>query len=331
MRLSRTTDCGRYTIQWHCRAPGSQLQGYGNLVTLVANSMLALPSSTLSLCAALRELESITWKELAAGYGCHQRLDEESVTSYHLMRLATAVPTVAIEKHHRGRESRTGADWEWWVGRPGEYLGFRVQAKILDPAAHAYNSLYSSTAKALFQVDKLIASAESAVGTTFPIYVFYNYWLRGAPHTPSWPCPRPTAALPSAGWTVMSAYQLRDRLMSWPTKKLWRLSTMMFPISCLFCCDCHRFPTDARGLARAGVDEPDAQSRGLARAVADAAIARWGLQHRPVVVEQAPVYVERMYKGEEASDGWRGNLAVLRPRSRELPRGVSRVLLTRDL
>src|SRR4051812_41648447 len=104
--------------------------------------MLAVPSAQLSLCAALRQLENNTWEELQAGYNCKQRLDEESVTSYHLMRLATAVPSIALEKHHRGREARTGADWEWWVGRPGRYVGFRVQAKILNPARIDYASLY---------------------------------------------------------------------------------------------------------------------------------------------------------------------------------------------
>lgn len=140
--------------------------------------MLAVPGSRLPLCVALRQLETITWSELKAGYDCRQRLDEESLTSYHLMRLATAVPAMVLEKHHRGREARTGADWEWWIGAPGAYLGLRVQAKILNAASLEYGALYSSRRNALVQVDKLI---NAAVGAAKPLYPCTLSTITGCP------------------------------------------------------------------------------------------------------------------------------------------------------
>lgn len=284
--------------------------------------MLAVPVSRLPLCSALRQLETITWSELKAGYDCRQRLDEESLTSYHLMRLATAVPAVVLEKHSRAREARTGADWEWWVGAPGAYVGFRIQAKILDAASLEYRALYSSRPKALVQVDKLIDAAVSAPKPLYPLYAFYNYWLPGGLYVPRWSCPRPTTDSKTAGWTLASAYDVRAHLASWgSSKKLYHLSELSYPVSCLFCCDCQR--------------RLDSQRRGLAVEVAERVRARWvqdPTREQDIgVYDVAPVYVERMFKGETADDGWRFLPPALRPRERQLPQGISRVLLLRDV
>jgi hypothetical protein len=284
--------------------------------------MLAVPTSQLPLCIALRQLETITWSELKAGYDCRQRLDEESLTSYHLMRLATAVPAIVLEKHYRGREARTGADWEWWVGSPGAYIGLRVQAKILNAASLEYASLYSSRKNALVQVDKLIDGATNAPQPLFPVYAFYNYWWSSGLYPARWTCPRPTTDSTSAGWTLASAYDVRDHLASWrPSKKLYDLSRFMYPVSCLFCCDCTKAANDGTGT--------------LAQTVAQRVRTRWvhdrQREQNIMIHEVAPAYVERMFKGERADDGWQFLPPILRPRERKLPRGVSRVLLLRDL
>lgn len=283
--------------------------------------MLAVPTSKLSLCSALRQLETITWSELKAGYDCRQRLDEESLTSYHLMRLATAVPGIVLEKHHRGREARTGADWEWWVGAPGAYVGFRVQAKILNATSLEYGALYSSSKAALVQVNKLIDGAARAPRALYPVYVFYNYW-RGGLYPPKWPCPRPGLDPKSAGWTIASAHHIRAHLARWrPSKKLYFLSECMYPLSCLFCCDCQAALQKVPHSLAASVAQR-VQERWVRDQDEDPGIA---------IHESGPAYVERMFKGEAAEDGWRFLPAALRAGERKLPRGISRVVLLRDL
>ncbi len=279
--------------------------------------MLAVPATTLTLCDALRQLESHTWCELEAGYQERQRLDEESVTSYHLMRLARAVPAVVIEKHSRQRESRTGADWEFWVGRPGAYVGFRVQAKILNAASIEYSSLYKSDGKAMEQVNKLIHAAEHTGRGTFPLYAFYNYWLPYSGAPTSWACPRTRVNARSAGWTIASAYEVAHHLSShWRSKKLRDLSHIMYPVSCLFCCDCDRQGAHMDGAS-------------LASAVRSRVANRWEASEPPILMEQGPAYVERLFKRRLEKE------VAPEPSSRdqqaEFPPGIRRVMLIRDL
>lgn len=280
--------------------------------------MLAVPAGYMSLCDALRQLEENTWRELEAGYNAHQRLDEESVTSYHLMRLATAVPAVILEKHYRGREARTGADWEWWVGRPGAYVGFRVQAKIIDAAGMSYRNLFTSRTNALKQVDKLIDNATNASRPLYPLYAFYNFWLPGAHPVLRWPCPRHATEPRCAGWMIASAESIRDVLLTAPSKKLAPLSRLMYPVSCAFCC-----PRSCRSQRSDG-------SETLAESVTDWFRAQWENYRPPSIYEVGPVYVERLYKGETATHGssWLSSF-IPRP-ERKLPKGISRVVLLRD-
>lgn len=126
----------------------------------------------------------------------------------------------------------------------------------------------------------------------------------------------------TGGWTLASAYHVRAHLASWrASKKLYHLSPFMYPVSCVFCCDCQSTRDDHR--------------RPLAEVVAQRIRARWihdQDREQDVVVHQvAPAYVERMFKGESAGDGWQFLPPAFRPRGRELPRGLSRVVLLRDL
>ena len=231
------------------------------------------------------------------------------------MRLATAVPAIVLEKHHRARESRTGADWELWVGRPGSYLGFRVQAKILNAKLREYSSLYKSRKTSLLQVDKLINAASATSPATYPLYAFYNYWDAPISGNAMWPCPRPDSQPQSAGWTIASAHLVRTLLRAAPSKKLQDLSHLMFPVSCLFCCTCTRSP-------------PAIDTVGLARDVARRVSAFWQ-EDAPDVVEQAPVYVERMFKNERPDEGWEwlprivGVGRARRGLGRHIPAGLS--------
>jgi hypothetical protein len=283
--------------------------------------MIAVPSSVLQLCSALHQLGQGTWLELEAGIKCSQPLDEESVTSYNLMRLATAVPGVVLEKHNKHREARTGADWEIWVGRRGALIGLRVQAKILKVRDIAYSSQYTSNRAATTQVDKLITSAETALKRLYPVYAFYNYWGAFRPSSFSQACPRVVSDRSLFGWTLASAYAIRGKLLRRPSKRFYDLQPLQLPVSCLFCCN---------GACR---NEFAQASTSLAARVRDRIRSEWhegeADQPGPIVHKVGPPYVERLLKGERLNEtGPRWARKELDERA--LPRGVSRLLLVPD-
>ena len=285
--------------------------------------MLAVPPVKLSLCEALVQLTAATWLEIGAGEVCWQPLNEEAITDYNLMRLAYAVPSAIVEKHSKRRENRTGADWEWWVGRPGAYVGFRIQAKRLDTHAKTYPHLFSTKAEATYQIDKLISRAESDVPRRYPIIAFYNYWFSTDRPSADSPCGSFDAVDELHGWTLASAYLIREVLRRTPTKRLAAFRSLQFPVPCLFCCPatCHRF-----GL--------DGSETSLAHIVAHRISNRWSDVsadvREPSIHEIAPVYVERMFKGERPDDGW-AEIGLPTPPARFIPRDLARVLLLREL
>jgi hypothetical protein len=126
---------------------------------------------------------------------------------------------------------------------------------------------------------------------------------------------------------VASAIALHALILSTPTKRFIDIEDLMVPISCLFCCpdECLR----AQAVRTKGP---------LAVQVADRVTRFWGADReateRPVVHETGPVYVERMFKGENAETGWQGFprfVARDMIRQRELPKGISRAVLVRDI
>ncbi len=249
------------------------------------NEMRALPTTTTSLCGAFTVLCPSTWYEIKAGVDCGQPLDEESITTYNLMRLATAVPTVVLKKHSRRREGRTGADWEIWSGRPGSWIGFRVQAKIINPGKLEYAALYHFKAHATKQLDKLIKGSKEGSHSTYPIYCFYNYWdLSIHKRTPPG-CPYEENEPELAGWSVLSAFVLRDTLKARLTKKLQHYEPHMYPIGCLFCC-------------RRPCQQSFHQPSNTPRVIAERILRWWGERadtDSPRVHSTLPPYVARMY------------------------------------
>ncbi len=287
--------------------------------------MKAIATTQMTLCAALDELGAATWLEMEQGTRTRQPLEEEAITSYHLMRLAAAVPSVRLEKHTKKRESKSGADWEIWAGRPGGLLGLRVQAKMLkcDSKLPEYTSLYSSKASATKQIEKLISSAESVVPQMYPTLVFYNSLRLRTDEFSEIRCPRLEDEPMLCGWTVASAYAVRALLLATPSKHLCDLVSLMLPLSCLFCC-----PSSC-WLSNSSREAP------LAERVAAQFRKAWpgDTVDASSLIRAGPTYAERLYKGEAAGTGWAHFPAKIRrllTQERELPKGISRVLVIRD-
>ncbi len=81
------------------------------------------------ICRAFAFAAAQTWSELRD----FSEIEEPSITDYRLLDLKRMCPDeVQVIKFGKSRESKNGADWEWWFGSGDEWFGMRVQAKKLN-------------------------------------------------------------------------------------------------------------------------------------------------------------------------------------------------------
>ncbi len=301
--------------------------------------MLALPAQDrdLRLEQALAQLGEATWREMEAGVSTGQVLSEESITDFNLMRLASAVPRqVAIRKHNRSEENASGADWELWVGSPGAFVGFRVQAKRLFSTSRKYESLKGEPPPARSQTADLIRSAATASPQCYPLYAFYNYWNADRHPDGLAACCLARSNFRLNGWTVVSAHHVARHLAPGARWGASDFAHVAHPIACLF--------VDPLTVL---VDQPNQRAAGLgpsrrplAEMVAQRVNSLWGGVHtrragpgrlrapEAGVTEHAPEYVEAMF--DRLSAG--GSLAdrVVGGDDLSVPPNLSRVVLVAD-
>jgi len=227
----------------------------------------AQPYSRDTLCHSFIGLANHTFHWLTLSRQPDLVPGETAVTDFNLFSLWLHHPLqVAIWRHSQRREARSGADWEWWLGGPGGWIGFRVQAKKLDDAGTQYPHLFRSW-RGHRQIDTLIDQAQAA-GIT-PIYCFYN----GAPGVAaSWRASC-SGTLPPAtyGCTIASARTVR--LLN--RDQLTHLAPISAPWSDLVCCQ---------------------PAGGLAESAAATAASLDGQRVQPA--GELPAYVQRAVEGE---------------------------------
>ena len=106
-----------------------------------------VPYSQTALCQSFIALANRT--SLWMTYARQPNLvpGETAITDFNLFNLWLQYPNqVRIWRHSARREARSGADWEWWLGGNGAWLGLRVQAKKLDNVGPAIPKLEASRA-----------------------------------------------------------------------------------------------------------------------------------------------------------------------------------------
>lgn len=160
-------------------------------------------------------------------------LGEETITDLVLLEIQRRHPaeirTAKFSKYVEGR--RSGADWEWWLGAPGKWLGLRIQAKKLNSHTGRFEELAYSNAHGR-QVDLLLAS--SAADGVYPLYCFYSYWKSPRPAF-RWLCGSNRRSGPLMGCSLSSASEVRH-LIDTGRDTLEELGSLAFPWSCLVCC-----------------------------------------------------------------------------------------------
>ena len=135
-------------------------------------------SSADVLCHAFQYLSKSTWSLLRRGRKQGVQINEETITNILMLRLQeTASPHLRIKSFSKKQESRTGADWEWWLGTSGNWVGFRLQAKAINFTSDSFDHRGSSIL--LGSVEETPAGAgrrwfDSLVAAWRPKYTFSN-------------------------------------------------------------------------------------------------------------------------------------------------------------
>jgi len=181
-------------------------------------------------CDEIREASAYVrvWME-------HQpAVKEESLSDWLLYEISRRLKYVHYYAFTRHQESRvTGADWEWWVLFPTQYLRMRVQAKKAFESKDNYPELLRSNAYGL-QIDKLISDADAV--NAIPLYAFFSSSQHGSM------C-RGDGGHPD-GVYLAGAKSLYDRYINQPRSKISAsdLIAQSNPFSCFVKLDCsHEF------------------------------------------------------------------------------------------
>lgn len=157
-----------------------------------------------------------THLRITAGERAGIRQSEETITETNLLELSVMLPNLRISTHTRKEESRSGADWEWWIEGNTRWFGMLLQAKKLHRIGTSGNSGYGfgyapQSGNGDLQVDRLILTAEArTVHKLAPVYALYNGTDEPTAHDH---CPLRTSGLvsPAAGGiTAASAYTVQQ-------------------------------------------------------------------------------------------------------------------------
>ncbi len=194
--------------------------------------MVGYQTISASLCETLVELAWRTWRAIGVGRVGGIAWSEPTITEVNLLDLQLRHPSnITVWKFSAWEEStKTGADWEWWIGRPGRWFGLRVQAKKIHHSGSGYRKL-DHTSRSGRQVDLLIKNASP---TCYPIFCFYNFWNPPLSTLP-WNCPgfHPDERL--LGCSIADGFAVQKLIYS-KRNRLSDILPISLPWSCLACC-----------------------------------------------------------------------------------------------
>ena len=126
------------------------------------------------LCFTFQNIADRTWRAIADAHQAGLSYGEETITETNLLQLKRYHPKqIRIRAFSKREESKTGADWEWWIGGHGRWLGMRVQAKRIKYPYDSFDRLqtYKTNGEYNKQIDILIDKAK--MENLNPVYCLY--------------------------------------------------------------------------------------------------------------------------------------------------------------
>lgn len=193
----------------------------------------------MTLCETFRQRAFWTWKQLGRASRADVHLGEESLTDFNLLEIRTNhSQQVKTKTFTKPVEGLVGADWEWWfTGPSNRFIGFRIQAKVIDRRSLRFEELHYKTNGGAFQFDLLCNHAVQAQPPLIPLYCLYTHWSDPMSDLP-WRCGSFKGAPESYGCSLVDAFFIRQD-HSPSSRDLSHLLPHMMPWHCLVCCRGH--------------------------------------------------------------------------------------------
>jgi hypothetical protein len=132
------------------------------------------------LCKAFRSLSRSAWSLLRRRREAGVKINEETITNLVILGLQElGSPQLQVRSYSKREEAKTGADWEWWLGSTGQWVGFGSR-QVIDFESDSFEHLYY-TPKGVPQHERLLQSALFANPRRVPLYCLYTQWERPVP------------------------------------------------------------------------------------------------------------------------------------------------------
>jgi len=156
------------------------------------------------ICDTFKNLAHATWNKIDDSKRVDYQLKEETFTDINLLELKLQHPAEIITyEFNKRQEGQNGADWEWWFTDGTKWVGFRVQAKIINIYSDEFEHLHYQNGTSAPQSEKLILQAEDkGVMPRTPVYCLFMSTEKLDETTI-------TAPLKTFGCSLMSAYRVR--------------------------------------------------------------------------------------------------------------------------
>lgn len=186
----------------------------------------------MAICDTFMSLSRGTWRLLRRGERQEYQVHEETITEMNMLRIKEQNSTeVTTEVFNKRVEGINGADWQcWFTGSTGQWLGLRVQAKVLSYVSDRYEHLHYRDARG-YQSNRLYSQAQA--DNMLPMYCLYSY--HSGPLAVNWPCPTYRQSSELLGCTLLPFTEyvaLRNR-----NADEWaHVLPHVFPWHCLVCC-----------------------------------------------------------------------------------------------
>lgn len=133
-----------------------------------------------TLCDTFRSRALWTWDMLDKARSINCQIGEETLTDLNILELkirhSHEIYSITFNKIDEGKN---GADWEWWFTNSNEnkWIGFRVQAKVIDIKTQSFEHLYyKNSNNPSHQCDILINDSLAQQHPRIPLYCLYSNW-----------------------------------------------------------------------------------------------------------------------------------------------------------
>ncbi len=186
------------------------------------------------LCDTFRGLAFRTWDQLARSRRVGHQPLEETFTDLNLLELKERhAGEVITQVFNKPQEGINGADWEWWLTDTArsQWLGLRVQAKILDLIGNEFKHLHYRNGRA-YQATRLQSTCKRL--GLIPLYCVYIHSNTGNEF--SYQCGSFANVKESFGCSLVSLGVINRLRRTGRRRRLSDLAPFCVPWHCLVCC-----------------------------------------------------------------------------------------------